>query len=199
MELSVKVDTKGALAYLSRVQRKQIPYAIKSALDATAFDARKAVQVQLPRKLDRPTPATIKGVRVGKATKSRLVSSVYFVDHVAKYMKFQVGGGTRRPKRRALPVPFKVARNRFGNMSRSKIKQLLASPKTFSGTVKGVSGIWQRTGGKRNPGLKLLIAWESSANYQARFPFNKIVKGVVRSKFPQNFKRSLRHALRTAR
>ncbi len=206
MEISVKADIAKATKELYRMERKQIPFAASQALNDTAWDARRAVQIQLPRKLDRPTPWTIRGVRVKKSNKRKLAAYVGFInsttgmpDPSRSYMKYQIHGGTRFPYSRAIKMPVNVKRNKFGNLTRKKVNQLLANKKNFQATIKGIPGIWQRTGGRRNPGVKLLIAWEDKAQYRPRFPLRKIVTGVTASKFHRHFNRRLAAALRTAR
>ncbi len=190
MKISVQPDIKPAIRHLKEFERKQIPFAASQALNDTAFDARRAVQVQLPQKLDRPVPATIRGVRVERSQKRRLIAWVYFVDYISRVMKYQVEGGTRRPRRRAIPVPVGIKKNTYGNIGRGRLQRLVDRPTTFVGEIEGVPGIWDRKTGR------LLVAWKSKAVYKPRFPFHRIVAGVVRSKFRRHFAIRLRAALR---
>ena len=211
MEISVKTDIKAATRWLTSIQKKQVPYATSQALNDTAFDARKAVQVQLPRKLNKPTPWTIRGVRVNKSSKRHLTSSVYFSADRAKYMKFQIDGGTRRtPAGGTIVMPKEIKQNKYGNIPRGKIRKLLQRPDTFIGTIKGIPGVWQRghisKSGKfsartksRASNIRLLARFEDEATYTPRFPMRKIVTGVARSKFKRHFNQRLAAALRTAR
>jgi len=209
--VSVRADIKAASRHLTAIQKKQIPFAASQALNDTAFDARKAVQVQLPRKLNKPTPWTIRGVRVNKSSKRRLTSAVYFTADRAKYMKFQIDGGTRRrPSGGTIVMPKGIKQNKYGNIPRGKVKKLLQRPDTFIGTIKGIPGVWQRghisKSGKfsartksRASNIRLLVRFEDEATYQPRFPMRKIVHGVARSKFTRHFGRRLASAVRTAR
>ena len=86
-----------------------------------------------------------------------------------------------------------VKLNRYGNLAggKGRIKRLLAKKNTFQGTIGGVAGVWQRPKrGKRSrggsgtigqSGLKLLVAYESSAQYQPRFDFYGIAERSVRA------------------
>lgn len=210
MQISVKADIDNAMRHLNRFERKQIPFAASQALNDTAFNARKAVQVQLPRKLDRPTPWTIRGVRVGKSTKRRLTARVYFTPDRAAYMKYQIEGGTRTPAGGTIVMPKNINQNKYGNIPRGKVKKLLQRPDTFIGTIKGIPGVWQRghisKRGKfsarsksRSSNVRLLVRFEDQATYRPRFPMRKIVTGVARSNFRKNFHTRLRAAMRTAR
>lgn len=209
--VSVRADIKNATRKLSVAQKKQVPFAVSQALNDTAFDARKAVQVQLPRKLNKPTPWTIRGVRVGKSSKRRLRASVYFTDDRAKYMKFQIDGGIRRNTTDGtIVMPKNIKQNKYGNIPRGKVKKLLQRPDTFIGTIKGIPGVWQRGhiskrgnwsnhNKSHSTNIRLLVRFEDEASYQPRFPMRKIVTGVARSKFRRHFNRRLALALRTAR
>ena len=210
MQISVKTDITAATRHLTRIQRKQIPFAASQALNDTAFNARSAVQVQLPKKLDRPTPWTIRGVRVGKSTKRNLHARVYFAPDRARYMKYQIEGGTRTNTTGTIVMPKNLKQNKYGNIPRGKIKKLLQRPDTFIGTIKGIPGVWQRghisKRGKfsartksRASNVRLLARFEDQATYSPRFPLRKIVTGVARSNFRRNFSRRLAAALRTAR
>ena len=76
-----------------------------------------------------------------------------------------------------------VKLNCYGNLAGGQgcIKRLLAKKNTFQGPINGVAGVWQRPKrGKRSrgdsgtigqSGLKLLVAYESSTQYQPRFDF----------------------------
>jgi hypothetical protein len=60
------------------------------------------------------------------------------------------------------------------------------------GNVKGIDGVWRRTGGKKNPGLKLLIAFENSVFYKKRIEFYKTVTGVVQKNMDKILNKNLK-------
>ena len=89
-------------------------------------DSEESCQVEqrsMVRKLDRPTPFTIKGVRWQGASKNdfktgRLHSRVYLMDKQAEYLRFQIEGGTRTPKGTAIAVPTSnVKLNKYGKLA----------------------------------------------------------------------------------
>ena len=163
MEIQLNADVKKLTRELRGIERKQIPFAVSKALNATAFDAQKGLQKALSIYLDRPTKFTINAVRVKKSEKKKdLIAYVGFAGGggfkppknagalPSEYMSRLISGGTRRPKKRAIAVPTSAFKtNQYGNIARGKIKTLLGNPrKYFSGTPKGrgsdAAGIWQR-------------------------------------------------------
>ena len=195
---NIKGDLKVIRKSLSRLQKKQIPFAASLAINATLFDIRKAEVAQIYKKLDRPTKFTAKGFLVNKSRKTNLTGSIEIPANRWKYMKYQVEGGTRT---RNVIVPTNASKlNVYGNIK--GIWSGSGSKKTFTKAKKkyvNKQGVWQKTGGKRNPQVKLIAAFVRSARYKKRFPFYKIAEGVTHSRFKKNLMRKLAYALRTAR
>lgn len=194
VQLSVKADIKQVTRYLTNVQKKQVPFAAAGALTDTAFAARKAERAQIVKKLDRPKPFTVNGFRVKKASKTRLISSVFVTDLVWDYLRWQVQGGARKPKKRFIPIAVGALLDRYGN-----IKGRKRGPKgkrQFIDNKNGVLGVWERTPSGKS---KLIIFYGEEAQYDQKFPFFKIARGVGISKFPTFFAKRMRKALATAR
>lgn len=195
MNISVKMDIKAATKGLSNLQKRQIPFATSQALNDTAFQARTDAMAGMDKHLEKPTPWTKRGIRVGKSTKAKLVSSVAIEPDRWKYLRFQVSGGTRQYKTDGTIVtPKAINKNKYGNISRGRIKNLIASKRAFVGTVRGVYGVWQRPSGKTK-GVRLLARFEDQATYTKRYPFARIVADSVRKNFKSNFARRLGAAL----
>jgi hypothetical protein len=193
--ISVTVDASAALRML-RNQRDQVPFAIARALTKTAQAGQGAATGAINTVFDRPTPFTQRGVRILPARKTDLEARVFLQDVQARYLGLQIAGGTRKPKKRALVLPTELKTNRYGNIAQGAIKRLLARKDTFSGSIRGVGGIWQRTKGGR---LKLLIAYEDEAKYEKRFDFAGVVMRRVRQVFASELSSSVTLAMRTAR
>ena len=70
MQISVKSDVDKALKSMSRLHKKQMPFAAALGLTMTAKKVAKVEQRMMVRQLDSPTPFTIKGVRWQDAKKS---------------------------------------------------------------------------------------------------------------------------------
>jgi hypothetical protein len=209
MNVSVKTDINSVIKGLTAVQRKQVPFAVSQAINDTAAQARIAATDALDTHLDKPVAFTKRAIGYTKSNKRNLQAVVSIRPQQHAYLKYQIKGGQRRPNRRAIPVPFNQPRNEYGNLSRGTIGKLLQKPNVFSGSVKNVAGIWQRghysRGGKfsvntksRATSVRLLVAWEKDVDYQARYPYSKIVANVVRKKFQRNLKQRLAAALASA-
>ena len=187
-----KGDMKPIIKHLNKTQKKQIPYAAAQAINSTLFDIMKAEKAQMPEKLDRPTPFTMKAFRINKAKKTELVGDIHITRERWKYLKYQVEGGTRTGN---IGVPTRNAKlNKYGNIPMRR-KGLIKKKNQFISKIGNVAGVWERS----KSGTKLIVAFEPSVSYEPRFPFHKIAKGVARKKFQRNFKRSLSRAIASAR
>jgi hypothetical protein len=181
---------------IERSLRSQLPFATAKALSDTAIDVSKAETKAIEDVFDRPTPFTKRAIGYKRATKATLSARVFVKDVQAEYLGIEITGGTARPKKRALVIPARGLRlNQYGNIPRNKIRTLLARSDTFSGEVRGVPGIWQRT----RKGMKLLILYEPKAKYKKRFPFYDIAKRTVKARIGPNFSAAFALALRTAK
>jgi len=197
MQISIKSDLKKLTKDLNNLQKKQIPFAASQAINDTLIDSQKALKVQIVRKLDRPTRSTVNSFRVKRSTKRGLVGEVFILPWAWEYLKYQVEGGTRRSSGKGTGVPFNTRLNKHGNIPGRK-KGLVKRKNQFIATIKGITGVWQRVG-KRGRAVKLITAFEKEVQYKARFPFRKIVQGVVKSRFNKHFNKRLKAAIATAR
>lgn len=156
---------------------------------------------QMKRDLDRPTPFTMRGVRVTMARKSiKGMASVYIEQTRLEYLRFQISGGVRRPRRKVLVIGT-GRRNKHGNTPRQSTlaTRLLLKADHFEATINGTSGIWRRRrGGSRR--VSLVALYTSQARYSAgRYKFVEAVELSVRRTFGKNFDRAITRALQTSR
>ena len=196
LSINVKTNIDQVIRTLDQRFRKQIPFATSKALTATAKDVQRALTEEINQVFDRPTPFTQRAIGMTASNKQTLTAKVFIKDIQAAYLKLEVSGGTRLPAKRAIVIPVEVARNQYGNMTRGKLKQLLARKDVFSGTVRGIPGIWQRN---RKGGVKLLIAYTPRAQYKRLYPFYEIAKREVERKLLPNFREAFAYAIATAR
>ena len=194
-------NIKAIMKGMSDLDKEQIPFAISKALNDTAFQAKDALVAQMKQKLDNPTPFTLRAVRIKKATKHKQYAYVYINDTQAEYLDNMYFGGVKTPKKKAIVVPTKDVRlNKYGNLTKNKVKNLLKNPNYFSGTVRGKggtrSGIFRRY---KNGTVKQVIMWKASKQEKKRLEFRKTIAGVVEHRFDSNFNKALEFAIRTAR
>ena len=189
---NVKGDLKPIIKHMSKVQKKQIPFAAANAINTTLFDIMKAEKAQMPKKLDRPKNYSVKAFKINKAKKTALVGDIHVIPKKYEYLKYAIEGGTRTGN---VLVPSKHAKlNKFGNIPGLKGGYKLKKGQ-YKAKINNTSGVWERTKTR----TKLIILFTKSATYKKRFPFYKIADGVARKKFLRNFKISLSRAMRTAR
>lgn len=217
MKLTISIDTRPLARALGDLGTRQIPFATASALTAAAKQAQQDVTAALPSIFDQPTPFTLRAIGTTSASKRDLTATVFVKDKQAQYLALEETGGTRLPANIAVVVPADIKLNRYGNMAKGAIKRLLQRPDTFSGTVHGIPGIWQRpprgtrrgggqgTKGALNSvqgfrtGLTLLVRYQSSTSYRPRFGFARRVQASVTASLPRLFAAALAKALATAR
>lgn len=183
--INIKSNSKQIQKQLGRKYKKHLPEATRWALNNTAKKLNRTYKKQAVKTLDRPVPFTLRGFKIGFASKRKLESFVVVTDAVAKYLKFQVEGGIARPtKPEAVPTE-NQSLNKYGNIAR---KKLVGNNMEVRPTKTGM-GIWKIY--KKKPPV-LLVAFKKTINYKKRFPFYKIGNGVVKSNFPKELRFSLR-------
>jgi len=218
-KISVKSNVKSFTRKLPPFLKKQVPFATSLALNETAKKAAKAQRAQAQRIFDRPTPFLLNGIYSprgrgsfrGKRSTKRDLSALLvpglkgrnrFDDASARInevIRIQTQGGTRLPKKRALVVPTSSARlNKYGNLTRNRVQTLLNRSDVFSaGRAQGLPpGIYKR---RRDGALRMLIAYEPSADYRKVYPYYRIANGVVRSQFDKEFRKAFKRAVSTAK
>lgn len=103
--IKIDVDADNMLGrQFNDLERKNLPFAIVQACNATAFEIRQVWAATAPRVFDRPTRMTRNAAQYRKATKQKLWAEVYLRDEAsggtppAKYLLPEVEGGERRKK-----------------------------------------------------------------------------------------------------
>ena len=195
VSISVSANVKQVKKQLNAMQRKQIPFALASALNEIAFTARKAEQNAQRQYIDRPTSFTNKGYQVLKTNKRALKASLIIPDNRG-YLKHTIEGGTstRAKNKHAIPIN-KALQNKFGGMARNKTKMLLKRKDHFRATMNGIDGLWARK--DRVPQLQ--IVYKDSITTRKTYPVWKAAQRVVAKRFKHVLDDKLKYALRTAR
>jgi hypothetical protein len=242
IRIGIKHNIAETIRLLDDNYRKQIPFATAKALTKTAQLAQKAVVDEMAAKFDRPTPFTLKSLFIKPATKQNLQAMVYLKDRPAGQNPYSLseiigqefGGGVRIRKRleywlqRAgyissdeFVAPGAAAKlDRYGNMSRGQVQQILSQLKAGPDTASYKSGssrskrnvkmagqlfwsrggrlprgVWMRAGASVKPILIVI----SKPSYKQRINLERIVGDVVNRRFDAEFKKALGEAIRTAR
>ena len=228
LKISVTHDLDKLVARIDRIGRDQVPFATAKALTRTAQAAQRAVPAALEQDLDRPTEFTKRGTFIVPARKSNLQAVVGFKDRQAEYMLYQIEGGVRAPKKKALRLPGEVVLNEYGNLPKGTITRLVQAAKSgkygavvkkrlgigdrrkgagdldlFYGQPRGFPdlpvGIWRRMPGKPGKLVPVIVFPRAVAKYRPRFRFHAMVERVVREAFPREFASAFADAMRTAR
>lgn len=161
--MQISVEVKGldtALRAIKTDLPKQTRYATMVALNRTASKVRERQYSEMHRVFDRPTPYTLRALRVISATKQNLQAEVGFKEawapRASKFMPTQVEGGSRPlkafeiamqqwvttrspqgklgiypPGTRFVPGPG-AKLDAYGNMSRGQIIQILSGLKAMT-------------------------------------------------------------------
>lgn len=207
MDIDVRTNIAEIKKMFDGVRNDQLPFATAQALNATANDVAKRLTDTMERYIDRPTPATKKAwmfssgrFRGYPAKKNYLIATIVPPAAIAEYLKWTVFGGTKVEGGAGSTVPYdKNARlNRFGNIV-GKRSGLLKGKRDFIGNIKGIDGVWRRTGGRKTRGVKLIHAFEKTVHYQSQYPIFEIANKTVKRKLASNFNREFRKAIASAR
>jgi hypothetical protein len=201
----------------------QVPFAVASALTATAKEIQREMPSELQRDLDKPTDFTQRGFYIEPARKERLQASVGVKAAQAEYLRYQVQGGVRPPKRKALRLPSVVQLDSHGNMPAGLVRQLVTRAKAGKRATKaqarrfGVSqavdlfygepgdgrpaGIYKRvvTSSTVHRLVPVVVMPKQSARYERRFDFYAKAKRTAERVFVARLDQAWRRALATAR
>jgi len=195
LAINLRSNLKQLTKNMDDIAQKQIPFAMALTLTKTVQSAQRSEKIAMDRQLDRPTPFTKRGVAIQKATKTNWQAQVFIKDIQAEYLKWVVEGGTRKPKNKAHLLPVTLKRNKYGNIPRGKVQKLLQRADVFSGVVKGVAGIYQRT----RRGTQLLLAFEPVVKYKPQYKFYEVAEKRIEQVIGRQFSLAMVRALKSAR
>lgn len=220
--LSVKSNIDEVLRFTDRFNRN-FPFAVASALTDAVKAAQQAMPAELEQDLEDPTLFTKTGFYVTPARKEQLVAAIGVKDKQAEYLRYQVEGGPRQPKRKALRLPTAVELDAHGNVPAGLIRQLVARAKAGKRATKsqarrfGVSqqvelfygdpkddrpaGIYKRVpiGNGQSRLVPLIVMPQQSARYERRFDFEGAARREVLRTFEPALRRRWVQALATSR
>lgn len=194
ISISVKSDLDAMAASMTDMQRRQIPFAAKSALNTTAKKVVEREQHEIRDVFNRPTPYTQSAVKIFKWAEKRDLQAIVGIKDdtskgipASKYLASEISGGGRRMKRfekalqsvGALPegyraVPGAAAKlDAYGNMSPAQIVQILSFFKAFP-----EAGYKMNMTDKRRASLKRGTAARVGFEYFVGRPGDRLPLGV---------------------
>lgn len=202
----------------------QAPFAIALALTRTAQDVARAMPAEVEQAFEGgAVPFTKQAFTVRAATKSNLTAYVVIKPHQAKYLGYQIQGGTRRPRNVALRLPADVKLTAEGNLPAGTIARLVQRAKAGKRATKaqaarfGVSrdldlfygdpadsrpaGVYKRVTGPSGVHklVPVVVFPRISARYKSRFDFHGVASRKVAQVFGANLTQALAKAQATAR
>ncbi len=206
-QIQIRTNLRDFAKGLSDVQKKQLPFAIATALTATAGHVGQAWQQQIAHTFDKPTPFTLNSVGVWAARKSNLTAMVFIKDIAAAYLEPFIDGGVHfLGKKQGLLTPKNIGVNQYGNLPRNKLAALKARSDIYVGRIKTksggeVDGVWQRIKpSKGKPGhLKLLIRFTDPHPVRQRLDLSTPTLNAVRRYFDPAFTAAFAKAMASAR
>lgn len=210
--IKITIDADKVGREIDDFVEKQLPFATARALTWTAKDAEISIDKSLPYSFTLRNKFLQNSTRITPATKRKLQSEVGFLNdgrYKTDFMELQTESGTKKPRGKNVAIPASsrgLTHVRRGKNSRGVIRRnlkpavLLNDRKQyFKGKIKGVYGIWKRTGRKdkkgwRRPHLNLMYVLQPTAHVDKHIDIQKIVKKVVGRRFDIHFRRSLNEA-----
>ncbi len=228
----IAIDVRGLpeiQAALRGLAEEQIPYAMMTALNSTAFAVQRASRARLETAFDKPTSLITGATRVEKATKQNLTAVVYIDPKRASILqtheqggqrgnqlleRFLVGKGWLPNGWRAIPGT-EMPRDTYGNPRKGEVNKIIAE---LTASISGIVGSNRRTfvirPGQRShlsPGIYRirsrskgqaimpLFLFVSVAQYRAMMNWEGTVDAETRRLLPDEAAKAIRRAMDTAR
>ena len=205
--LNIRDDIKRATRRLTDIEKRQVPFATKNAINDTIKDVRKQiVGVTAPRAFEvRNRRFFGVAIRMQFATKQKLTGAVF--DRLGRAsLGLHARGGTKRPRGQHIAIPGRDIENKrtVGGAIRKALRprQVLAKAgrrQAFKIKFRSGQEAIVRRRGKRATPLQVLWLLERSARIPRRFRFHEDATKVAKRVLPGHFRKRLRQALRTAR
>jgi hypothetical protein len=147
-DISVTSNIKELRKSLSAFVERQIPFAIATALTATAKKVQQGEVAQLKATFHNPKPFTLNSVGMKAARKDTLTATVFVKPIAEKYLTPYETGGLHELPGNALLNPKNIKLDQYGQLPKNILAKLKARPDIFIGPVKTSSGtvnaVWQR-------------------------------------------------------
>ena len=188
VELSVAHTLDRAVAALSDLERRQVPFATARALTSVAYAARDEVRKELPGRFTLRRPWVARGIAVEPAKKLKPAARVFSRD---AFMAAQETGGPK-PDARQIPAGRLAAVHKTRLVPRSQwVAPLLRRKNVFY----RAGSVFERKGDR----IEALYRLRRQVSVVPRFGFAATVERVVAEGLAASFALALGRAMDTAR
>jgi hypothetical protein len=119
--IGVKVDARKAIKDLKRFREKAVPYAVRNALNRSAFHGREEWQKEMRGTFTLKNKFTERSAWVERASGTKLGGMHALLGSTAPYMGDQEKGATIRGRGRHKPIPGPVAAGQAPGTKRTKL------------------------------------------------------------------------------
>jgi hypothetical protein len=188
VEVSVAHTLDRAVAALSDLERRQVPFATARTLTSVAYVARDKVRKELPGRFTIRRPWVARGITVEPAKKSKPSARVLSRD---AFMAAQETGG---PKSDARPIPA----GRLAAVHKTRVvprSQWVAPLLRRKNVFYRAGSVFERKGAK----IAAVYLLRRQVSVKPRFGFAETVGRVVADRFAASFAIALGRAMATAR
>ena len=226
MRLSIEADIKKLSKGLNNIQKNQLPFVISKSLNEIGGEVKEAQQNEIIKEIDRPKPFTKNSVFATRTTKGAVKNNrgqvtIGLKDKAsrgtpaARYLAPLISGGDRESKPFEYRVRRKIKgkqigltsanrRNKFGNVSRKRIKSIsdaILNGKDETGKfifIEGAGLVFETKGiGRAN--RKLVAGIAEKARYRRQLDLIQPSVRVINSRARILLERNIRLALNTVR
>jgi hypothetical protein len=214
IKINIKADVRGVQMMLDKAAKKAIPAAETRTVNALAFDVMRAERAATKEVFKNPSPFTQRAFLVDQAKPGGEPTARVFTNPRAeKYLEpYEFGGNQVSPGRATLdPVDAKV--NGYGQLPKGFMQRLEGRKDIFIGTIKGITGVWQRVnvtksgiakrvkqrGNAYHPELgqiKLLILFGKQLPVKKQLGFEQRARALVEARFMRTFGSALARELK---
>ena len=195
INIHVKTNDKELKKKLGLFKRKYLPDATAEAINNVGAKVVNAQRAQIQKRLDRPTPFTIKSVDMPKklrAKRNDLSALIFVKDIAAKYLTYVYEGGIERAKKTSILAPVTSAGgerlNKFGNIIGKKNNKADAPNNIFFAN----NALFKRKG----KNVKLLAVAKPFIKHRKFLDFFKIAIGVVNNNYKKELDKQIKRAAR---
>ena len=190
VELRIISYEKDLKRKMNLFQRKHFPVAAANALNEIARKTANAERAQLQKKLDRPTPFSIRSINYFKAKPNDLSALIFIKDIAAKYLHYPLSGDTEVvPNRKLVPVgDGKGAVNKFGNITGLKNKSVDKAQNKFMTK--------DHLFKKQGKTTKLLAVWKQTIKHKKFMDFFAIGFAVIKNNYDKELDKQIKIAIK---